>query len=76
MVCTRLICLFLRRAERPPSRNSFDFVERLNIDATIVTKIEISPGTPEAEYIKLLIDFQNFYQKVANDAMAVLIDIG
>jgi hypothetical protein len=43
----RLICLFLRRGERPPSRNSFDFVERLNIDAAIVTKIEISPGTPK-----------------------------
>jgi hypothetical protein len=46
MVCTRLICFFLRRGERPPSPNSFDFVDRLNIDADIVTKIEISPGTP------------------------------
>jgi hypothetical protein len=46
MVCTCLICLFLRRGERPPSRSSFDFVERLNIDAAIVTKIEISAGTP------------------------------
>src|SRR5215471_19075643 len=41
-----MICLFLRRGERPPTSNSFDFVERLNIDATIITKIEISPGTP------------------------------
>jgi hypothetical protein len=37
---------FLRRGERPPSCNSFDFVELLNIDAANVTKIEISPGTP------------------------------
>jgi hypothetical protein len=35
------------------------------------------PGKEDrAEYIKLLIDFQNFYQKVSNDGMAVLIGIG
>ena len=35
------------------------------------------PGTEDkAEYIELLIKFQNFYQKIANSGMAVLIDIG